>query len=97
MPQIGIFEVVILLIVLLLVFGPKRIPEVMRSLGKGAREFKTSVSGEDEHHQSDESSTSTTTMKQELPPASPPPPGASAAQQPTPVVTRSTGSGGTPR
>jgi sec-independent protein translocase protein TatA len=38
---------VILLLVLLLVFGAKRLPEMGRSLGKGMREFKDSVSGKD--------------------------------------------------
>ncbi len=42
---IGIWELLILLLVILLVFGPKRLPEMGRSLGKGMREFKDSVSG----------------------------------------------------
>ena len=44
---IGIWEIAILLIVALLVFGPKRLPEMGRSLGRGLREFKDSVSGKD--------------------------------------------------
>jgi sec-independent protein translocase protein TatA len=49
---IGIWEILILLLVVLLVFGPKRLPEMGRSLGKGMREFKDSISGNDEpvHH-----------------------------------------------
>jgi sec-independent protein translocase protein TatA len=42
---IGIWELLILLLVLLLVFGPKRLPEMGRQLGKGMREFKGSVTG----------------------------------------------------
>ena len=42
---IGPGEIVILLVVALLVFGPKRLPEMGRSIGKGMREFKNSVSG----------------------------------------------------
>jgi sec-independent protein translocase protein TatA len=42
---IGIWELLILLLVLLLVFGPKRLPEMGRQLGKGMREFKDSVTG----------------------------------------------------
>ena len=42
---IGIPELLILFVVLLLVFGPKRIPEMGRSLGRGMREFKDSVTG----------------------------------------------------
>ena len=45
---IGIWEIAILLLVALLVFGPKRLPEMGRSLGKGMREFKDSISGKDE-------------------------------------------------
>jgi sec-independent protein translocase protein TatA len=42
---ISIWELMILLIVLLLIFGAKRLPEMGRSLGKGMREFKDSVTG----------------------------------------------------
>ncbi len=44
---IGLPELLILLIVVLLVFGPKRLPEMGRSLGRGMREFKDSVTGKD--------------------------------------------------
>ena len=50
-------ELIILLLVLLLVFGAKRLPEMGRSLGKGMREFKDSVSGVEETF----STTTTTT------------------------------------
>ena len=43
--SVGIWEVLLLLLVLLLVFGPKRLPEMGRSLGRGMREFKDSISG----------------------------------------------------
>jgi sec-independent protein translocase protein TatA len=42
---IGVPELLILLVVILLVFGPKRLPEMGRSLGRGMREFKDSISG----------------------------------------------------
>ncbi len=42
---IGIWEILILLLVVLLVFGPKRLPEMGRSLGRGMREFKDSIAG----------------------------------------------------
>ena len=45
---IGVWEIAILLLVALLVFGPKRLPEMGRSLGKGMREFKDSISGKDD-------------------------------------------------
>ncbi len=43
---IGIWEMLILLVVLLLVFGPKRLPEMGRQIGKGMREFKDSVTSD---------------------------------------------------
>jgi sec-independent protein translocase protein TatA len=42
------WELVLILLVLLLVFGAKRLPEMGRSLGRGMREFKESVTGMDE-------------------------------------------------
>jgi TatA/E family protein of Tat protein translocase len=45
---ISIWELLILLVVLLLVFGAKRLPEMGRSLGKGMREFKEGVTGVEE-------------------------------------------------
>ncbi len=45
---ISLPELIILLVVLLLVFGAKRLPEMGRSLGKGMREFKDGVSGVEE-------------------------------------------------
>ena len=46
-PEIGISGLILILIVALLVFGPKRLPEMGRSLGRGMREFKDSVTGGD--------------------------------------------------
>jgi sec-independent protein translocase protein TatA len=45
---IGPWEIAILLVIVLLVFGPKRLPEMGRSLGKGMREFKNSITGREE-------------------------------------------------
>jgi sec-independent protein translocase protein TatA len=52
MPNVGPMELAIVLIVALLVLGPKRLPEVGRSLGNGIREFKDSLTNEG--HQDDE-------------------------------------------
>ncbi|GAC1486257.1 MAG: hypothetical protein NVS1B9_05110 [Solirubrobacteraceae bacterium] len=70
-------HIAILLIIILVVFGAKRLPEMGRSLGEGMRGFKDSLSGD--------SSTSHTT----LPPATqqPPPPGGEAVPAPTPPLT----------
>ena len=47
MPGIGPMEMVIVLIIALIVFGPKKLPDLGRSLGSGMREFKNSVTGPD--------------------------------------------------
>jgi sec-independent protein translocase protein TatA len=44
-PQIGPLEIVLVLVIALVVLGPKRLPEAGRSLGRGMREFKNSISG----------------------------------------------------
>ena len=46
---IGFPELIVLGLVLLLIFGPKRLPEMGRSLGKGMREFKDSVTSSEQH------------------------------------------------
>jgi sec-independent protein translocase protein TatA len=45
MPNIGPVEIIIVLVIVLVVFGPKRLPELGRSLGRGFREFKDSITG----------------------------------------------------
>ncbi len=50
--NIGPLEIIVVLIIALVVFGPKRLPELGRSLGKGIREFRGSISGE--HDDDDE-------------------------------------------
>jgi len=57
MPNIGPLEIAIVLIVALIILGPKKLPDMGRSLGKGMREFKGAISGDskDDHHDDDES------------------------------------------
>jgi sec-independent protein translocase protein TatA len=45
MPNIGTGEIILLLLLALLLFGAKRLPEIGRSLGTGMKEFKDSVTG----------------------------------------------------
>jgi sec-independent protein translocase protein TatA len=47
MPNIGPLELVLILLVVLLLFGAKRLPELGKSLGSGMKEFKDSVTGKD--------------------------------------------------
>ena len=61
--RIGIWELLILLLVLLVIFGPKRLPEMGKRLGKGMREFKDSVTGNDKDEDD--------LYASELPPAEP--------------------------
>ncbi len=54
MPNVGPLELAIVLIIALVIFGPKRLPELGKSLGRGMREFKTSISGEASDHDDDD-------------------------------------------
>lgn len=47
MGKFGVVEIVLILCVVLLLFGGKKIPELMKGLGKGIREFKDASKGED--------------------------------------------------
>jgi sec-independent protein translocase protein TatA len=47
MPNVGPWEIVLLLLLALLLFGAKRLPEIGKSMGKGMREFKESLNGKE--------------------------------------------------
>ena len=47
MPSVGPLEIAVILVVALVVFGPRRLPELGKSLGKGIREFRGSLSMDD--------------------------------------------------
>ena len=53
MPNIGPLEIIIVLVIVLVIFGPKRLPDLGRSLGSSMREFKDSVTGNDDDKQID--------------------------------------------
>jgi sec-independent protein translocase protein TatA len=61
MPNIGTGEIILLLLLALLLFGAKRLPEIGRSLGSGMREFKDSVTGKDHDDDRPELPPTTTT------------------------------------
>jgi sec-independent protein translocase protein TatA len=74
----GPLEIVILLVIVLVIFGPKRLPDLGRSLGRGMREFKDSVTGKDKDELPD---------VQHVAPVEPPepvPPPTAAAREPEP-------------
>ena len=48
MPNVGPTELIILVVIVLLVFGSRKLPEIGRAMGGGIREFKDSVTGKDE-------------------------------------------------
>ena len=73
-------EIVGLLLLALLLFGAKRLPEIGRSLGTGMREFKDSVSGEKKEKAE---------TRSELPPPAPAAPAAPADDDATPAPAQS--------
>jgi sec-independent protein translocase protein TatA len=46
LPSIGPAELIVVLVIALVVLGPKRLPDAGRSIGKGMREFKDAISGD---------------------------------------------------
>lgn len=53
MAGIGPMELIIVLAIALIILGPKKLPDAGRSLGRGLREFRSSVSGRDERDEID--------------------------------------------
>src|SRR5271154_109461 len=80
-------HIAFLVLILLLVFGAKRLPELGRSLGTGMREFKQSVTGETH---ADKPQQPMLTAAQPQPPAETPVAQAAPAAQPAPVVAQPT-------
>jgi sec-independent protein translocase protein TatA len=54
MSNIGLPEIAIVLVIVLVIFGPKRLPQLGRSLGSGMREFKDAVTGKHKDDDPDE-------------------------------------------
>jgi sec-independent protein translocase protein TatA len=76
----GVWEILLLLLVLLLVFGPKRLPEMGRSMGRGMREFKDSLTGKDKGEEDEEQPAALATA---APVEAQPAPAPKAEEQPT--------------
>jgi sec-independent protein translocase protein TatA len=68
---IGFPEILLLGLVVLLVFGPKRLPEMGRSMGRGMREFKDSITG-DKHDEDSVAELPAGFAAVAVPPVSPP-------------------------
>jgi sec-independent protein translocase protein TatA len=54
MPNVGPLELIVILAIALIVLGPKKLPEVGRSIGKGMREFREGISGDRDRDDDDE-------------------------------------------
>jgi sec-independent protein translocase protein TatA len=54
MPNVGPLELIVILAIALIVLGPKKLPEVGRSIGKGMREFRDSLSGDSSRRDDDD-------------------------------------------
>jgi sec-independent protein translocase protein TatA len=54
MPNIGPLEIAIVLVIVLLIFGPKRLPGLGKQLGTGMREFKESITSKDKDNDDDD-------------------------------------------
>ena len=82
--SIGPQEILIVLVIALIVLGPKKLPEMARSLGKGVKEFKEGINDDDTVDVSadEEEEEPVSARVHELPPADLPP----AAEAPEPVV-----------
>ena len=52
--MIGTWEIILIVLVILLIFGGKKIPELMKGLGKGVKSFKDGVNGKDDEVASDQ-------------------------------------------
>ncbi len=81
--QLGLPEVILVLVIALVFLGPKRLPEAGQALGKGMREFREGIAGLEHHNEHDSVA--------QLPPAAPvytpppayiPPPGVPASYTP---------------
>jgi sec-independent protein translocase protein TatA len=83
---IGPLELVIFLVILLVIFGPKRLPAAGRALGQGMREFKDSVTGKDKGDDHEEERPSELSAA-----AAPPPPPAPARPAGTEDASRAFG------
>ena len=65
--SIGPLEIIVVLVIILLIFGPKRLPGLGKSLGSGMRNFKDSIAGKDKDEDEDEELTKAKAKSDERP------------------------------
>jgi sec-independent protein translocase protein TatA len=84
MPNVGPLEIAVVLVIVLIIFGPKRLPELGQSMGRGIREFKGSLSGENkEDKDSPEEKRRELEASQQVQASQPQPPQPTAAEAST--------------
>ncbi len=76
--QIGPLEIGLVIVVLLLIFGPKRLPRLGKQLGTEMRDFKDSITGKDKHRDDDDDREQPALTQAQAPP----PPAATTPSQP---------------
>ena len=84
MPNVGPLEIAVVLVIVLIIFGPKRLPELGQSMGRGIREFKSSLSG-DKDEDSPEEKQRELQASQQAQVSQPQPPQATAEDPAEPV------------
>jgi sec-independent protein translocase protein TatA len=85
MPNVGPLEIAVVLIIVLIIFGPKRLPELGKSMGHGIREFKDSISGNSDKD-SPEEKRRELQASQQAQVSQPQPPPAQTAMPPDPAT-----------
>ena len=83
MPNVGPLEIAVVLIIVLIIFGPKRLPELGQSMGRGIREFKSSLSGDGDDKDSPEEKRRELEASQQVQASQPQPPQAVEAAEAT--------------
>jgi sec-independent protein translocase protein TatA len=86
MPNVGPLEIAVVLIIVLIIFGPKRLPELGQSMGRGIREFKNSLTGDKDEDEVDEKRRELEASQQVQVSQPQPPPAAASTEKPAEPV-----------
>jgi sec-independent protein translocase protein TatA len=85
MPNVGPLEIAVVLVIVLIIFGPKRLPELGQAMGRGIRQFKGSLSGDDDDKDSPEEKKRELEASQQAQASQPQPPQATTESPAEPV------------